>query len=317
MTAELIERPSRSMTLPLPDVRVVRGTSALLKAMRPHQWVKQVFVGAAPLVGGVLTHASAWPQIFVAVVAFSLAASAGYLHNDIGDVEADRAHPRKRFRPIASGRLPIPLARAASFGLFFLAIALASLSSVQLAAVVATYSVLTVSYTSFLKHIPTVDVFALSACFTIRAIGGAVAVHIPVTIWFFVVATAAALFLALGKREAELKAVLEAGPEAKSSRASLQGYSLRYVQTLRALSLTTLIGAYVAWALVRGEGLTGGHIPFFTISIAPFLVVMTRYTQRIANGEGEDPQEIIRDDRTMLVAGAVCALLVGLGAYAG
>jgi decaprenyl-phosphate phosphoribosyltransferase len=121
--------------------------------------------------------------------------------------------------------------------------------------------------------------------------------------------------MALGKREAEIKSLLEAGPEAPLSRRSLKHYSLKSVQALRGLSLATLVASYIAWAIVRTDNLTG-HIPFFALSIAPFLVVMVRYTRRLAQGEGEDPQEIIREDRALLIAGAVTALLVGFGAYA-
>jgi decaprenyl-phosphate phosphoribosyltransferase len=123
-----------------------------------------------------------------------------------------------------------------------------------------------------------------------------------------------ALFLALGKREAELKSLIEAGPDAQLSRRSLKNYSLKYVQTLRALSLATLVSSYIAWALVRSDGLTG-HIPYFALSIVPFLIVIGRYVRSLNLGEGEDPQEVIRQDRVLLIAGAVTALLVGLGAY--
>jgi decaprenyl-phosphate phosphoribosyltransferase len=313
MSSELLERPARSL-LTLPDVRVLRGGVTLLEAMRPRQWTKQVFVGAAPIVGGVLLQWSAWAHLGLAVIAFSLAASAGYLHNDLGDIAEDRLHPRKRFRPIASGALPVPIARAASLGLFGAGIAVAAISSWQLSTVVAAYALLTTTYTSYLKHIPTVDVVAVAMCFTVRALGGAVAVDVPVTDWFFVVVTAASLFLVIGKRESELRSITEAGAGTPLSRRTLSKYSARYLRLLRRAAFSAMVVGYAGWAITRQEG-AGWHSPYFAASVLPFAVTVIRYAVRVDHGEGEEPDEIIREDRPLLLAGVLTAVLVALGTY--
>jgi decaprenyl-phosphate phosphoribosyltransferase len=302
---------------PVPRPRTADGPRrdmllAFWQNLRPSQWTKQVFVASTPLVAGVLGEARAWLHVLIAVAAFCLASSAGYLHNDIADVEADRLHPVKRYRPIASGRLPVRVARAASIVLGLAGIALGLFAvSWQLGLVVACYLGVTFAYTSYLKHIEVVDVVTVAACFVIRAIAGAVAVNVPVTHWFFIVATMGSLYLVSAKREAEHISMTETG---LTSRASLQAYSVNYLATLRTVCLASLLASYIGWALAR-DSLDGSNVPWFALSVVPFTIAVLRYALRVDLGQGEEPEEIIRHDRPLLVAGIVVTVLVGLGTY--
>ena len=173
-----------------------------VKALRPRQWVKNVLVIAAPAAAGsqTLTDGSVLFSVFIAFVAFCMAASSVYLINDAMDVEADRAHPTKRFRPIAAGVLPVPLAYAmaviliaASIGLSFLAS-----SGPGLAIVVSVYIALQLGYCFGWKHQPVIDIALVSSGFMLRAMAGGVAASILLSQWFLLVAAFGSLFMAAG-----------------------------------------------------------------------------------------------------------------------
>jgi decaprenyl-phosphate phosphoribosyltransferase len=154
----------------------------LLREARPKQWLKNVLVFAAPGAAGVLNE---WPSLWRTIVAFfamCAAASGTYYLNDIADVESDRRHPRKRYRPIAAGTIPLPLARATAFVLLAGSIVLAVITlRWELVVVVAVYIAVTVAYSMSLKHIAVVDLVAVAAGFVLRAVAGAVAVNVPMS----------------------------------------------------------------------------------------------------------------------------------------
>jgi len=164
------------------------SAGGLVQLLRPRQWTKNVLVFAAPAAAGVLhTWDGAW-RTLVAFAAFCAAASAGYIVNDLVDLEADRAHPTKRHRPIAAGVVAVGTARLAAVVLFLAALVVASLAGqVGLVAAVAVYSVVVLLYSFELKRIAVVDLVAVAAGFVIRAIGGADAVGVFVSNWFLIV----------------------------------------------------------------------------------------------------------------------------------
>ena len=150
-------------------------TSGLIKAVRPRQWVKNVLVLAAPLAAGNITDVSVLGSAGIAFVAFCLAASSIYLVNDAMDVEADRAHPTKRNRPIAAGVLPVSLAYVLAVVFLSAAIGLSFLASWQLAVVMGVYIAVQLAYCFGLKHQAVLDICIVSSGFLIRAIAGGVA----------------------------------------------------------------------------------------------------------------------------------------------
>ncbi|NDE80026.1 MAG: decaprenyl-phosphate phosphoribosyltransferase, partial [Actinobacteria bacterium] len=166
---------------------------AHLREARPKQWVKNVLVFAAPGAAGVLNEWSAlWPTL-VAFVALSMAASGTYYWNDILDVEADRAHPRKRARPIASGAVSMTSARLIGTILLLGGVAIAFVPDWRCGVAVSVYVALTVSYSVVLKHEPVLDLMAVAAGFVLRAIAGAEASGVEMSTWFLLCASFGAL----------------------------------------------------------------------------------------------------------------------------
>ncbi|MGP4098924.1 decaprenyl-phosphate phosphoribosyltransferase [Nonomuraea sp. KM90] len=279
---------------------------ALLKAARPRQWLKNLLVLAAPMAAGVLGEPRSLLAALLVFAAFCLAASGSYLINDASDVEADRLHPRKRRRAVASGAVSVRAARTTGVVLLVLAPAVAGLTgSWQPAAVVAGYVALTLSYTLWLKHQEVVDLIAVAGCHVIRAYAGAVAVDVPVTGWFLMVVSLAALQLVAGKREVELRAQGVSG-----TRATLAAYPPGYLTQVRVMCSGAMIVTYCLWALNAHDDL------FYGLSIIPFLLLVLRHNLLVNRGEGEEPEELAVRDRPTLVFTAGLVVLLGLGIYA-
>ncbi|MGI5283707.1 decaprenyl-phosphate phosphoribosyltransferase [Nonomuraea polychroma] len=285
--------------------RATTPALALLRAARPRQWVKNVLVLAAPMAAGVLGEPRSLLAALLVFAAFCLAASGAYLLNDASDVEADRLHPRKRHRPIAAGAVSVRTARVTGVILLVLAPALAALTGRwEPSAVVAGYVALTLSYTVWLKHQEVVDLIAVAGCHVIRAYAGAVAVDVPVTGWFLVVVSLAALQLVVGKREAELRAQGTTG-----TRATLAAYTPAYLAHVRIMCSGAMIVTYCLWALNAHADL------FYGLSIIPFLLLVLRHNLLVDRGRGEEPEELAARDRPTLLFVAALIVLVALGIY--
>lgn len=282
---------------------------ALLVACRPKQWIKNLLVVAAPGAAGVLGSADGAGATAAAFVAFCLAASATYLLNDASDVEADRRHATKRHRPIAAGELSVPLALAVAAACAVGAVGVSLAVRWPLAVVVVAYMALTTAYSKVLKHMVVVDVVALASGFVLRAVAGAVAADVAISPWFFIVTSFGSLFMAVGKRSAE---VVNLGADAGSHRKVLDGYTPGFLAYLRSVSSGVMLVAYCLWAFERAE-LVDLSLPWYQISIVPFATAVLRYAQLLDAGEGGAPEELVLRDRMLLVVAAAWAVLFGLG----
>jgi decaprenyl-phosphate phosphoribosyltransferase len=205
---------------------------ALLREMRPQQWVKNAFVlapavfaGPALLAGGELTAARLLP-VAAATIGYCLASSATYILNDISDVEADRRHPVKCKRPIASGELPVPLAWRAFGALLLLAAVLAVAAGGWVWACLLAYFAMNLAYSNGLKQVAYVDAVVISLGFVLRILAGGEAAGVHLSQWLIASTVLLSLFLALGKRHHEL---LTSPP---GSRKSLDQYDIRHVRVL-------------------------------------------------------------------------------------
>lgn len=283
--------------------------AALLVACRPKQWVKNLLVLAAPGAAGVLGSADALVATLAAFVAFCLAASATYLLNDASDVEADRAHATKRYRPIAAGELSVGLALGLAVVCAVTSIAIGLAVRWPLAVVIVAYMILTTSYSAVLKHIVLVDVVALASGFVLRAVAGAVGADVPISNWFFIVTSFGSLFMAVGKRHAE---VVSLGDDAGSHRKVLEGYTPGFLAYLRSVSSGVVLVAYCLWAFERAE-LTDLSVPWYQVSIVPFTTAVLRYAQLLDAGEGGAPEELVLRDRMLMLAAAAWAVVFGIG----
>jgi decaprenyl-phosphate phosphoribosyltransferase len=288
--------------------------AGLLRLARPKQWAKNVLVFAAPGAAGVLDQATPLRDTVLALVAFCLAASGTYYLNDARDVEADRRHPTKRRRPVAAGVVPVPMALAGSAVLIAAGIGLGFAVRGPLGWTVLAYIALTTAYSTWLKHVAVVDAVAVSAGFVLRAIAGAAATGVPISEWFFIVASFGSLFMVSGKRGAE---AAELGDdEAVAVRPSLAAYSPSFVAYLRSVSSSGVLLAYCLWAFEKAAD-ADLSVPYYQLSIIPFAMGVLRYALVLEQGRGSAPEEVVLSDRILQGIGLVWAIVFGLGVYAG
>lgn len=286
--------------------------NALLRTARPKQWLKNILVFAAPGAAGVLDQPRELMLTVITFVAFSAAASGIYFWNDIFDVESDRKHPTKCNRPIAAGELSIGAARVAGTVLPIVALALSALTGRwQTVAVVAVYIVLTVAYSIWLKHIAVVDMVTVAAGFVLRAAAGAVAVDVPMSRWFVLCITFGSMFIVVGKRYAELRNV---GEDA-GTRATLETYTVGYLQMVLAVSLAGALISYCVWAFETSE-LSTADLPWYELSIVPMLTALFRYLLILERGEGGAPEDVFTSDRVLQLLGVCWVIVYGVAVYA-
>ena len=219
----------------------------LLRALRPHQWAKNTLLFVPALAAHAFTLA-VLPRLGLAFVAFGAVASAGYLINDLCDVASDRAHPTKRFRPIASGRIPARLAAGLSGALMLAGLVTALMLAPVFATILVGYAVLTLAYSLFLKKKAIVDVMALAALYTVRMFAGAAVIGVAMSEWLVAFSMFFFLSLALVKRATEMPpaAAMPADPE---RRIPGRGYYPGDAELIRSLAATSGIAAVVIFAL--------------------------------------------------------------------
>ncbi len=284
----------------------------LLRTARPKQWLKNVLVFAAPGAAGVLDQGSELLTTVIVFVAFCSAASGVYVWNDLLDVDADRRHPTKRHRPIASGALPIGRARVA--GVVFPVVALglaATTGRWQTVAVVAVYQTTQVAYTVWLKHVPVVDLVTIASGFVLRAAAGAVAVDVPMSRWFVLCVTFGSLFIVVGKRYAELN---ELGVGA-GTRPTLEVYTVGYLRIMLAVSLAGVLISYCVWALETSAA-ADSDWPLYELSIVPMLMALMRYLLVLEQGHGAAPEDVFASDRLLQLLGLAWVAVYGVAVYA-
>jgi len=285
------------------------GLNSWLRALRPKQWVKNVLVFAAPGSAGILFDGDELWRALGAFAVLSVAASGTYLLNDVVDADADRRHPTKRNRPIASGAIRPSTAVAVGFVLMSCAVGLAWLIAPLLAAVVGTYIVTTLSYSLALKHIAAIDIVTISIGFVLRALAGAAAVHVTISNWFFVVTTFGSLFMVTGKRLSEMG---ERNRGATEARAVLDDYTPAFLRYVLAVSSGAAILAYALWAFERAAE-SSSTVPWFQLSIAPFTTGFLHYALLLERGHGGAPEDLAFSDRTLEAVGAAWLALFALG----
>src|SRR3954471_16722405 len=284
--------------------------SGLIRTARPKQWIKNVLVVAAPAAAGVLDHPSVMLDTLIAFVAFSLAASGTYFLNDAFDVEADRRHAKKRYRPIAAGIVPVATARIVGVALLVMRIGFSFLANWRLALVIATYIVFTTTYSAWLKHVAVIDLGMVAAGFVLRLIAGACAVDVPISVWFFIVGSFGSLFMVAGKRHAEH---MDLGSEAAGHRATLSEYSLEYLGYVRSVASGVTLVGYCLWACEKSAHIAG--VPWYELSIVPFVLAVLRYALLVERGEGGAPEDLVLRDRPLQVMAFLWVVLVGIGLY--
>ncbi|GAB2513865.1 Decaprenyl-phosphate phosphoribosyltransferase [Corynebacterium atrinae] len=289
---------------------------AMIKALRPKQWVKNVLVVAAPAAAGAeaLLDGRTLVDVLLAFVVFCLAASSIYLVNDARDVDADREHPTKKFRPIASGMLPINLAYAMAVVLIIASVGLSFLASSGwgLAVVVAVYIALQLGYCFGWKHLPVIDIALVSSGFMLRAMAGGVAAGIELSQWFLLVAAFGSLFMASGKRYSELLLAERTG---KKIRKSLQGYTPTYLRFVWTLAATAVVMSYALWGFQLSNAVEGAAAVWYQVSMVPFTIAILRYAADVDRGAGGAPDEMALSDRVLQALALLWVVCIVLAVY--
>jgi 4-hydroxybenzoate polyprenyltransferase len=274
---------------------------AALVAMRPRQWTKNLLLFAGIVFAAKLGDPSRWAAAVAAFAAYCAASSAAYLVNDVHDVASDRLHPVKRFRPVARGELGPRAALALAGVLVVAALVLAgSLGPASLACLVA-FVGLQAAYSLALKAFELVDVIAIAGLFVLRAAAGAIAVDVRISEWLLLCTFLLALFVALGKRRAEL------GLEGVNARASLSGYSVPLVDQLLSIVAAATIAAYTGYTLAAHDTRwLVATIPLVVYGLFRYLLLLHR------RGLGEEPEALLVEDLPLLATVAAWAAACGV-----
>jgi len=271
---------------------------ALFKTMRPRQWTKNVFV-LAPLVFDRQLFAP--KPLFLTLSAcalFCLLSSSVYIFNDLLDVESDRHHPEKRFRPIPSGELPIWVATIALIILLLVTLGLGFFISTGFVLVAASYFLLNIAYTKWLKHIPLVDVFTIATGFVLRVFAGVVSIHInQFSPWLYVVMSLLSLYLGFGKRRAEL-ATLSQG--ANAVRPVLEGYTIPLLDQLIIIITSATLVSYSLYTFLSPIA-AGNHAMMLTIPFVLYALFRYLYLVQVKH-IGSAPEEVLLTDRPLQVS---------------
>jgi len=295
---------------------------SLITGCRPRQWTKNLLVYASALFSFRL-NPSIWWASTEALLAFCLISSAVYLLNDVIDREADRAHPIKCHRPIASGSLPVPIALIAAALVAILSLAVGASVSPGLAAVIAGYAVIQMAYCLSLKRQPLLDLFCIASGFLLRALAGLMATGLGASPWFLLTIGLLALFLAVEKRKAELRISLDRGVV---TRQVLLRYSLPLLQRLESLVASSAFMAYSLWS--AGPTLRGASTSWMLLTV-PFVIAGIFRYQLLSDPEeierrcvhypernSEKPEEILLGDRGIqltLLGWLATVIVVGMG----
>jgi decaprenyl-phosphate phosphoribosyltransferase len=295
---------------------------ALIAAGRPRQWTKNLLVYASALFSFQLDLTIWWAST-EALLAFCLISSAVYLLNDVIDREADRTHPSKCRRPIASGALPVPIALLAAAVISILSLVIAASVATGLTAVIAGYAVIQIAYCLGLKRQPLLDLFCIASGFLLRALAGLMATGLGASPWFLLTIGLLALFLAVEKRKAELRTSLDRGVV---TRQVLLRYSLPLLQRLESLVASSAFMAYALWS--AGPTLRGASTSWMLLTV-PFVIAGIFRYQLLSDPEeterrcvrypernSEKPEEILLGDRGIqltLLGWLATAIVVGMG----
>jgi decaprenyl-phosphate phosphoribosyltransferase len=283
-TEKRVARHARRPTWPI----------SVLRTARPRQWPKNLLVFAAPLAGATWGRAHGWSYALVAAAAFGCASVAVYFVNDVTDAERDRRHPRKRYRPVASGDLP--RSHALVIGAICAAVGLAAglaLSVPLLTASVGGYLVLSFLYSWKLKHIAVIELLFVASGFLLRVLAGAAATHVPPSGWFLLVCSLGALGVATAKRYTELAGL---GDAAIEHRPAMRRYRPMALLVTQWVIGALMIAAYLAWAAGERHSAEIWHI----LSAIPLAAALVRFAVLTARHTSAPVEDLLMRDGIML-----------------
>jgi decaprenyl-phosphate phosphoribosyltransferase len=271
-----------------------RWLAAAVRSTRPRQWPKNLVVFAAPLAGATVGRHDGLGYAALAAIAFGCASAAVYLVNDVVDAERDRRHPVKRHRPIASGALPGSHAVALAVLAASCAIAIGvGIGEPLLVAAAAGYLCSSFLYSARLKHVPFVEMGLVASGFLLRVLGGAAATHMRVSIWFLLVCSLGALFVAVAKRYAELTSL---GADAVRHRPVMRAYRPGTLRVAQIVVGALMVAMYLLWASGESDGTRVWHVA----STLPLALALCRFGVLTGQRTVRPVEEMITGDGPMI-----------------
>ena len=279
---------------------------AIVRLLRPRQWVKNVFVCAGMLFGGQWHDPKLLLTLALTFAAFSLMGSSVYVFNDYLDRESDRHHPTKRNRPLVSGAVAVPHAFAAAAVCFGLSVIAAAAADIRVLCIVTIYLLINVAYSLRLKHQPVIDVFCISSGFMLRILAGTWGIRIPPSGWLILTGMFITLFLGFGKRRAEWMDA--AGFD---RRPVLASYSRELLDTFLSIAATGTALSYGLYA-VDSQTIALHHTDKLILTLPFVLFALFRYLYLLYSSKvGENPGADVFTDPQILLCGlsfAICTL---------
>jgi len=311
ITSEQPTVPAESTTTPAEEPVVPRRSPlrAAIKTGRPHEWIKNVLVFAGLLFSGKMNQSHEWVMAILTFVSFCLISSAGYFVNDLIDVDLDRQHPKKRFRPLAAGELSETAAKVIAPSLAVIAIAIAFAAvNWEVGLMVVGYGIAQVAYSVGLKQIVIVDVMTLVGLFVLRVAAGASAVDAHASEWLILCTGMGAAFLGFTKRRQEAVSELHQGT---SSRPVLEHYSLPFLDQMVSLVTTGTVISYAIYTV--NSPLIGSQM---MLTIPPVAYMIFRYLYLIYDrSDDRSTAAIVSEDKGMIIAGASFVVIAFLLLY--
>jgi len=296
---------------------------AIIKTARPRQWLKNLALFSTVLLTGHVFDDRLFMLTFWGFVSFCLLSSSNYIFNDVMDASRDRKHPFKKFRPVASGLLSVPLALGVSLIFVIVGLAIARSLGGTFFILSLLFIALQYSYTLFLKHISVIDILAITAAYFLRVYAGEAATGYHISVWLALAALSLALFLAIGKRRAELTLVQGyKGVLPHDTRVSLSHYSEKLLDTYTAMFANSTFITYAFYTFLERPVYRGAfNLPerkWMMVTIPFVLYGIMRYMQLIYEGKGESPEKVLTSDlpllSTVILWGASVFLVIyGIG----
>jgi decaprenyl-phosphate phosphoribosyltransferase len=281
----------------------VATLNGIFSILRPTQWLKNLILFFPPFLGGELLTPGVLTVGIFPFLSFCFASSSAYVLNDILDREHDRNHPRKKGRPIPSGNVSLATAGVLYVVLLSSALFLALRLSTVFLSILLAYLIISIFYSLFLKRLPIVDLFCISAGFLFRLQGGGEAFGVAISEWLFLSVFLLSIFLSTGKRLCEKNSL---GVDAGKHRESLLLYPVGFLDGTMYMTGSAVLVTYTMYVISR-------HSLIYTVPLCCFGLL--RYIFRVKSGLGGDPTESLLKDGTLLVIGVIWAVMVGWGTY--
>jgi len=270
--------------------------SLIIKLMRPHQYIKNLFIFLPLFFSLKITDTDLLFNAVIAFIAFSLTASAIYTLNDYHDIEEDKQHPKKKYRPLTSGEISKAQAIVIMAVLGIAGFSLMALPSMKAVGIMAAYVVMNIAYSFYLKHVAILDVMIISIGFVLRLFIGSAVTDIPLSMWIVVMTFLLALFMALAKRKDDVLIYLDTG---KKMRKVIDGYNLQFLDTAMAIMASVVIVSYTIYT-TSAEVVARVHSEYLYLTSLFVILGIMRYLQVVfVLKDSGSPTKIVLNDRFM------------------